>query len=365
MNSSVVRVNQSSYPPRKILERYLDQLYEGQRDKENGWFQIELERQLAKKLSVKHVFYTANGTMAILLSLLALRQKGTVILSAFSHSSTVNAVIAAGLIPKFCDVEPEFLCMDPVRLAELMDADTVAILATHIYGNSCEHEAISKIARANGVKLLYDASHAFGSVWKGRPLVGYGDVSALSLQAFKVFNSVEGGLVLTDDDEMADKIYCHRFFGKDKTNEVVSHGLNGKGSDLHAAVALANLEILEQVIECRKANFLEYSNLLNSNNILRIYHHRPGLIPNYSYFPVIFNDAQITLGILRILESNGILARRYFHPSLNTLPFVQAFAPCPVSERISSEVICLPVHQGLTREDIYYIAEILHGYSER
>lgn len=364
MSRSVVRVNQSIYPPREILERYLNRLFEGQRDNENGWLQIELERQLAKKLSIEHVFFTANGTMALLLSLLALNQKGKVVLSAFSHPSTVNAVIAAGLTPKFCDVEPKFLCIDPVKLAEVIDDDTVAVLATHIYGNACEHGAISKIVQVSGVKLLYDASHAFGSIWRGKPLVSYGDVSALSLQAFKVFNSVEGGLVLTDDDEIAERIYRYRFFGKDRANEVVCFGLNGKGSDLHAAVALANLEILEETIECRNANFREYHSLLDGARAFRLYEHRPGLIPNYAYLPVIFNDAQSTVAVLRTLEANGIIARRYFHPSLNTLPFVQA-VPCPISERISTEVICLPVHQGVTCAEINYIAELLHGCVER
>lgn len=361
MDKSIIRVNQSIYPPRATLERYLSRLYDGQKEKENGWLQIELEQSLAERLNVKHVFYTANGTMALLLSLFCIEQKGTVVMSAFSHPSTVDAVIAAGLNPKFCDVDPTSLCLDPQMLVETIDENTVAVLATHIYGNVCDHETISQITTKAGILLVYDASHAFGSVWKNKPLVSYGDVSALSLQAFKVFNSVEGGLIVTDDDGLAERIYRYRFFGKDRDNNFMSFGLNGKGSDLHAAVALANLEELEKTIGKRKANFLSYQDQLAANSSCRIYEYHPELTPNYAYLPIIFNAPQNAEMVIRELGDEGVVARRYFHPALNTLPFVGDNRRCPISEDVSKKVVCIPVHQELTDANINQITDIING----
>ena len=361
MDKLITRINQPSYPPRDVLERYLDYLYDGQKCKENGWLQLELEQTLAKKLNSKHVFFTANGTMALLLALLSIEKKGTIILSAFGHPATVNAVIAAGFKPMFCDIESKNLCLDPSLLVDVIDGDTVAILATHIYGNACNHDALTQIADNANLVLMYDASHAFGSVWKNKSLVTYGDVTALSLQAFKVLSSIEGGVILTDDDGIAERIYRHRFFGKNKNGSFVSFGLNGKGSDLHAAVALANLEQLDETVNKRKANFLSYKTKLKNDSCFSTYEYQSELTPNYSYLPLIFNDFQKSEVVINALRESYVIARRYFYPSLNTLPFLDSSLSCPVSESVSKRVVCIPVHQEITSEDVHRIAAIVNG----
>lgn len=363
MNKPKLQVNQVSYPDRKLFEKYLDVLYGGQNHKENGWLQLELERKLSEHLGSKHVFFTANGTMALLISLLALDKKGTVILSAFGHPATVNAVIAAGCTPKFCDIEPTRLSLNPELLSEIIDVETVAVMPTHIYGNACDHSTIDSVTKNAGVTLIYDSSHAFGSKWMGRPLVTYGDVTALSLQAFKVFSSMEGGLILTDDDHLAEMVYRHRFFGKDRSNNFVGFGINGKGSDLHAALALANLESLDRVIEKRRSNVMKYRAELRKNNLFELYQYHKDLVPNYAYLPIIFKKAKMRETVIDKLSNAGIYARRYFHPSLNKLPFVEQTACCPISESVAERVMCVPIHQTVTNGDIELISDMLNGFS--
>lgn len=361
MGETKVQVNQLCYPDRKALEKYLDALYDAQDQKENGWLQLELERILCERLGSKHAFFTANGTTALLLSLLSLEKKGEVILSSFGHPASVNAVIAAGCTPKFCDIDPVDFCMNPNLLGQIIDNETVAVMPTHIYGNMCNHNALLNITRSVGIRLIYDSSHAFGSMWNGRQLVTCGDISALSLQAFKVFSSLEGGLILTDDDHLAERIYQIRFFGKDRSNNFVGFGLNGKGSDIHAAIALANLENLDSIIEKRKTNFLKYKDALRPNGMFELYQYHEELEPNFAYLPIVFKDQKKSELALSRLSDSGIIARRYFNPSLNKLPFIEKGCKCPVSEGVANRVICIPVHQKVTDHHIVRIAEILNG----
>lgn len=323
----------------------------------NGDLVVELEARLKEYLGVKHLFFCSNGTIALQIAIKALGLKNEVITTPFSYVATTNALLWEGCTPIFADIDPHNFCIDPGKIEASISSKTTAILATHVYGYACDVEKIEAIAQKYKLKVIYDGAHAFGCKYKGKPLLGYGDISTCSFHATKLFHTAEGGCIITNDDETAEKIRLMRQFGH-HYDEYQMVGINGKNSELHAAMGLCILDDLSKIFEDRKRASQCYDNLLKDTVLARKSYDKESLIYNYSFYPIVFNDEEQVLRTVENLNKEKIYPRRYFYPSLNTLPFIY-YTECSVSESIASRVLCLPLFFGIEESDISRICSII------
>ena len=310
-------------------------------------------------LGTQHLQYCTNGTIVLQLALKALNITKEVITTPFSYCATTNVLLWEGCTPVFADIRADDFCIDPDLIEPLITENTEAILATHVYGNACRIEQIEAIARKHNLKVIYDGAHAFGAEYKGRAVLNYGDVSTCSFHATKVFHTVEGGCLITPDDALAAKMQHYGTFGH-HGDEYYSMGINAKASEFHAAMGLCVLPKVDALIAARKAISEQYNQLLDFTRISR-----PVLSPgmtryNYAYYPVVLASEQVLLNVVEALTAEGIVPRRYFYPSLNTLPFVKNAQPCPVSEDIAVRVLSLPLYPSLAAEDVDQICQVVN-----
>jgi dTDP-4-amino-4,6-dideoxygalactose transaminase len=324
----------------------------------NGILVQELELKLKDYLQKEYLLYCTNGTIPLQLALKAFGISKEVITTPFSYVATTNSILWEGCKPVFVDIEPDTFCIDAYKIEAAITSDTEAILATHVYGLPCNVEKIEDIAGKYNLKVIYDAAHAFGCTYKKKSLLHYGDIVSCSFHATKIFHTVEGGCIISNSKEMHDKLFLYRSFGH-IGDEYYSIGINGKNSEFHAAMGLVMLPKLESIITERKKIFEIYdltlpAILTKPNYKLENFQY------NYSYYPVLFENEYILLKVKAKLFENEIIARRYFYPSLNTLPQAKEyFYSCPVSEDISSRVLCLPLYPGLSEKEIFNIADII------
>ncbi len=310
----------------------------------NGELVRELEEKLEQYLGVKHLLFCNNGTIALQIALKALNIKGEVITTPFSYVATTGAILWENCRPVFVDIDEKNFCIDAAKIEASITENTTAILATHVYGYACNVEAIEKIAHKYKLKVIYDGAHAFGTNYKGRSVLSYGDISTCSFHATKLFHTAEGGCIITNDDKLAETIRLYHQFGH-IGDEHFCVGINGKSSELHAALGLCNLNYIDAILASRKQQWLYYKTFLQhtSLQLLEVTENSPF---NYSYFPVVFETETLLLEIIAALKEKEILPRRYFYPSLNTLPYIQ-YQPVPVSESIAKRVLCLPLFYEL------------------
>lgn len=321
----------------------------------NGELVQELEAKLKTYLGVQNFLFTNNGTLPLQMALKALNITEEVITTPFSYVATTNAILWEGCKPVFVDIDATTLCIDATKIEAAITPHTQAILATHVYGIPCDIEAIDAIAKKHGLKVIYDAAHAFGVSYKGKSLLSYGDISTCSFHATKIFHTVEGGCVIANDDAVFKQLYLYRQFGH-VYDDYFSVGINGKNSEFHAAMGLCVLPHLEEIIEARKKASEYYHSLLQNVERPLI----PGQVQyNYSYYPIIFKSETALLQAVQQLKEQGISGRRYFYPSLNELPFLQKQS-CPVSEDISRRVFCLPLYVGLQMNEVAQIAQLIN-----
>lgn len=352
-----INVTKTYLPPLQEYVKYLEKIWKSNWVTNHGPFVVELEERLKKILGVKHLFFTSNGTIALQIAIKALELKKEIITTPFSYVATTTSVLWENCIPVFVDIDPETFCMDQRRIEERITPDTEAILATHVYGIPCAVEEIEKIAKKHRLKVIYDAAHAFGTLYKGKPLAAYGDISTLSFHATKLFHTIEGGAVITDDDALAEKILLYRSFGHIDEN-YFSIGVNGKNSEFHAAMGLCLLDKVPEFINIRKQLFSEYDKQLKHLNLIR------PVVPenteyNYAYYPVVFKDEKTLLMVKAALVGQNIFPRRYFYPSLNKLPYSVSADVCPFSESYAERTLCLPLYQELAMEDVVKISNII------
>ena len=354
----MINVTKTYLPPFDEYAAILKKAWDKSWITNNGELAQELEQTIKAYLGVQHLWFTSNGTVVLQMALKALNISQEVITTPFSYVATTNALLWEGCQPVFVDIEPLSFCIDPRKIEAAITENTQAILATHVYGNPCDVEAIEAIAIKHNLKVIYDGAHAFGVIYKGKSLLSYGDITTCSFHATKLFHTVEGGCIICKDDALAQTLLLYRQFGH-IGDEYFSMGINGKNSEFHAAMGLAVLPKMSEIISRRKQISCLYNKQLNFKELSK------PVIPsntvyNYGYYPVIFKNEQTVLKVLEALLQNNIAARRYFYPSLNQLPFLEVKQPCEISESISKRVLTLPLFYDLSEADTMRIADIVN-----
>lgn len=353
-------VTQPSLAPLEEFTELLKGVWERGILTHNGPLVQQLEKELMAKLGVPYLTVVSNGTIAIQMAIKALELQGEIITTPFTWVATISAIKWEGCTPVFCDIEPGSLNMDPAKIESLITEKTVAIMPVHVFGNPCAVEQIEAIAQKHNLKVIYDAAHAVGSVYKGQSLLNWGDISATSLHATKLLNTAEGGACITKDESLDRKLKRIRFFGhNDEKTDIIEDGFNGKLTEVHAALGLANLKYYDVVLEDRKNKYQRYKELLKGVSGIRFQEFTWGE-PNYSYFPVIFESEAQLLKVEKALHAEKIVPRRYFYPSVNTFTKIVNYQPCPVSEDIALRILCLPLYFALKAEEVERICKIIN-----
>jgi dTDP-4-amino-4,6-dideoxygalactose transaminase len=356
-----IYVTKSFLPPIDEYKRLLDTIWNNGTLTNNGPLLQELENKLIAYLSNPYVSVVNNGTVAIQIAIKALNLKGSVITTPFSYCATTTSLLWENLEPIFVDIKSDDLNIDPQKIENAIKEDTVAILATHVYGNPCEVEKIEEIANRHNLKVIYDAAHAFGVSYQGKSLLNYGDIATCSFHSTKVFHTIEGGCIVSNNVDLDKKMRLMKSFGHIQDDYFLA-GINGKNSEFHAAMGLVNLNHLEDIINYRKAVFTWYDSLLHlGNKLYRPFINHKNFIYNYAYYPVVFEDADLCNRAITELNKNQIYPRRYFYPSLNQLPYLKDTSPCPISESIAYRVISLPLSTEIKKENIESIAAIINA----
>jgi len=345
-------------PPKEMYNHYLDGIWKREWLTNMGPLASELEMRLKEYLKVKHLLYVTNGTVALQMAIKVLKLKGEIITTPFSFISTTSSIVWEGCTPVFVDICPDSLNIDANLIEKAITPNTSAILATHVYGNPCEVDKIQKIADRHGLKVIYDAAHAFGVEYKGKSIFDYGDISICSLHATKWYHSIEGGLVITKDPDLLKDLAYMRNFGFKGPEEFHNLGWNGKNSEFHAAMGLVNLDLIGENIKQRKLLSERY--LLKLGNLkAKAPKWNQKSDSNFAYFPLIFNEEKLMLECMEKLKRKEIFTRRYFYPSLaNSLPYLEKQS-LKVIDQQSKKVMCLPLFYNLTIEEVDYISRII------
>lgn len=353
-----IQVTRPSLAPIDEFAKYLETIWETGIMTHNGPLVQQLEKELCGYLGVKNVVCVANGTCALQLSLRALNLTGEVITTPFTFIATANIISWERCRPVFVDIDPETWNIDSRQIEEKISDQTSAILPVHVFSAPCDVTEIQDIADQNKLKVIYDAAHSMATDFQGTSVLNHGDISALSFHATKLFNTVEGGACVTNDDALAERVRRMRFFGFDSKKEIVDEGMNAKMTEVSAGLGLANLKYLGQVRLNRREKYVLYRNLLSDCEFLNFQKYNSEEY-NYSYFPVLFESEEILLKIKEQLESNNIFPQRYFHPSLNTVSIFEPQTILPVAERVAKTVLCLPLYDTLSSKDIQKICELI------
>ena len=351
-----INVTKTFLPPLKDYVGYLERIWETAWVTNHGPLVRELELRLTETLAVPYLQYVSNGTIALQLALKALGVRGEVITTPYSYVATTTAIIWEGCKPVFVDIHPETLCIDPERVEAAITEQTDAILATHVYGYPCDVERIGEIAARHNLKVIYDAAHAFGVRLNGVSLLNFGDLSTLSFHATKLFHTVEGGAVVSHDPVVHEALGLLKSFGH-RGDVYLSEGINGKNSEIHAAMGLCNLPYIPAIIAARQKVFEWYDHHLAGLPITVPKQHQD-VEYNYAYYAVVFDSPGLRERSQAILESEGVMARRYFWPSLNRLPYVDASA-CDIAESVAERVLCLPLHSEMPQATVEHIAGLV------
>lgn len=339
-----VAVTKSTLPPLEEYLKYVRDIFDSHQLTNQSRYAVSLERELAAFLGARTLLACANGTLALQLAIRHLGLAGKkVITTPFTYVATVSALLWEGCEPVFADIDPGSLCLDPESVAETVrrNPDAAGILPVHVFGNAADVEGIGAIAAAHGLKVLYDAAHAFGSRLNGRSLFLHGDAATGSFHSTKLFHTVEGGCIVTPNPEDAAALALLRAFGH--VNDV-HHclGINAKLSELHAAMGLALLPKVPDLIALRAEKTALYNALLGQESGVRTIALAPGLEWNHAYYPLIFASEASMQAALAALTAENIHPRRYFFPSLTALPYVKP-QKCPVADDIAARILCLPL----------------------
>jgi dTDP-4-amino-4,6-dideoxygalactose transaminase len=361
-----ILVTQPSLPDLKDFTKSLEKIWESKWLTNNGQFHQEFEKKLANHLGVNYISLFSNGTLGLITALQHLEIKGEVITTPYSFVATAHALQWNGITPVFCDVDPVYGNLDPDQIESLITEKTDAIMPVHVYGNPVQHKKIEAIAKKHGLKLIYDAAHAFGVEQNNESIINYGDLSILSFHATKTFNTIEGGAIICHDVETKKQIDYLKNFGFQDEVTVIGSGINGKMNELQAAFGLLQLQNIDEDIVKRKNVSDQYRILLKDVKSIRVLPDIENVKHNYSYFPIFVDDNYPCTRdeLYDKLRSNNIFARRYFYPLITEFPMYNKLETAhssnlPNATKLANEVICLPIYPGLSLEQIKYISDLI------
>jgi len=355
-----IYVTQSFLPPVEEFEVRIRDIWESGHLTNNGPNVLKLESDLKAHLGVKHLFLVNNGTIALQIAIKALELKGEVITTPFSYVATVSSIVWEGCKPVFVDINSRNFCLDASKIEAAITEKTTAILATHVYGFPCDVVEIERIAKKHNLKVIYDAAHAFGVTIGDKSVLDYGDISTLSFHATKIFHTGEGGAIVTDNDVLANRIEYMRNFGHNGPEAFQGVGINGKVSEFHAAMGLCVLPYMNDIVANRRQAVAIYTELLAVQEQLYLITSEATVEHNAAYFPVVFPSEKILLQVVEALKAKQIFPRRYFYPTLNTLPYVK-LQQMPVAEDISVRILCLPLSSEISETEVREICGIIQN----
>jgi len=351
-------------PSRERLEKYIDGIYERQWLTNNGQLVQELTRRLEDYLGVENLLLVSNGTLALQIAYRALGIHGPVngqpaeaITTPFTFIATASSLKWDGIQPVFVDINPQTWCLHPANIEAAITQNTRAIVPVHVFGNACDVEAIDAIAQKHSLKVIYDAAHAFGVKYKGESLLKHGDAATLSFHATKLFHTAEGGAIIfkrKEDMERAKKMIN---FGITGPETIEALGINAKMSELQAAMGLCVLDEMDVNVQGRKAVWCRYEKVLGQTLQLQV---RPKELDyNYAYFPIVLQSEKRVVRLAAQLRENGVLARRYFYPSLESVTCLGLEVSQSISKDIASRILCLPIFSDLKSSDQARIVSIV------
>lgn len=362
-----ITVTSPLLPDREEFNRLLSEIWESKWITNNGQFHRQLEKELADYLKVPYISLFTNGTLPLITALQALRITGEVITTPYSFVATTHSLWWNGIKPVFVDIDSASCNLDPNKIEAAITPRTTAIMPVHCYGKPCDTKAIQEIADKYGLKVIYDAAHAFGVEVNGESLLKAGDLSTLSFHATKVYNTIEGGALVMHDEQTKKRIDYLKNFGFANETTVVAPGINSKMDEVRAAYGLLNLRQVDAAIEARRHVAQCYREALRNIDGLTFFDDMPGVRHNYSYFPV-FIDAE-KFGMTRDelyfkMKEANVLGRRYFYPLISDFSTYRGLPSStpqnlPVATRIANQVICLPMHHQLSEEDVDRIINLI------
>ena len=361
-----IYVTQPLLPPLEEFIPYLQQIWDSKRLTNNGPFHQQFEQALCDYLGVKHVALFTSGTVALITALQTLRITGEVITTPYSFVATAHSLLWNGIKPVFVDIDPVTLNLDPDRIEAAITPQTTAIMPVHCYGRPCDVDRIEKIADNYGLKVIYDAAHAFGVRCQNGSVLNCGDLSVLSFHATKVFNTFEGGAIVCHDAKTKQRIDHLKNFGFVDEVTVVAPGINGKMSEFNAALGLLQLKGIDEALRKRQAIDARYRKVLSSVKGIRCPTLADDGVSNYAYFSILVQpDYPLSRDALyQKMLDRGIIARRYFYPLISDFPMYRgmpsaAQAKLPVAKQVSEQVICLPIYPALSNEQVDSISDLI------
>jgi len=356
----MINVTKTFFPPIEEYNKQVARIWKNEWLTNRGELVLELEKKVKNYLKTDNIIIMNNGTIPIQIALKILGNKGEIITTPFSYVATTAATVWEGCIPVFVDIHPEYLTIDETKIEAAITAKTTAILAVHVFGNPCNVEVIGEIAKKHNLAVIYDAAHSFGTSYKNKSVFEYGDLSTCSFHATKLFHTAEGGALFCKDKELQHKMYYSHNFGHKTSTSFYGLGINGKMSEINAAMGLSVLPYMEQIITDRKKTVDLYTKLLDFTKFKKQII-REDTTWNYSYFPIIFESEEILLKTVKALNDKDIYPRRYFYPSLNNLPYIDEKMEMPISNSISKKVLCLPLYTTLKESEVILITEIVNN----
>nr|WP_316927856.1 DegT/DnrJ/EryC1/StrS family aminotransferase [Bizionia argentinensis] len=319
----------------------------------------ELESKIKETFNIPYMIATTNGTLPLQIAIKALGLTGEIITTPFSYIATSSVIAWEGCKPVFADIDPETFNIDPSKIEAQITAKTSGIIATHVFGNPCDIEAMDKIAQKYNIKVIYDAAHCFGVEYKGKSVFNYGDVSTCSFHATKIFHTGEGGAMFTKDLELFETLYYKHNFGHNGPEEFHGLGINAKMSELQAAMGLAVFPHFNEILKRRHQLYNVYIENLKVSDQLQFQKIREYTAYNCAYFPVVFLSEDILDLVKNVLNGESIFPRRYFYPSLNTVSYLNGES-MPISESLSKRILCLPLYFDLKEDDVLQICRLIH-----
>lgn len=362
-------VTRPDLPPLDEFMGYLEQIWDRRWLTNNGLFHQQFEESLAEYLGVKYVSLFSNGTLALVIATQVLRISGEVITTPYSFVATTHALNWNGIQPVFCDIDPITLNLDPDKIEALITPETSAILPVHVYGNPCDVEKIGQIGDTYGLKVIYDACHAFGVEKAGESVLNFGDLSVLSFHATKIFTTMEGGAIVTDDEKIKKRIDYLKNFGFADETTVMALGINGKMNEMQAALGLLQLKQVKNNIKRRKEITHWYRDHLIGMEGVQLLSDIPDVKHNYAYFPIFIDQEYFGTtrdDLYEELKRHDIYTRRYFYPLISQFPMYKGLPSAgpgklPIATRLSRQVLCLPLYPDLNKDDVRHVTDVLRN----